>query len=70
MQFTETFEVSDSPLAALGTAERLATEGGRDAEARLHPSESRSRFEQQLSKQSRSEKEFSNLLHGHSADAQ
>ena len=70
MQSTETSKTSDIALTALGAAERLAIEGFNGVETRLHASESSSPFEQQLSKQTRSERELSNLLHGYAADAQ
>lgn len=70
MQPTKTFNTSSIALAALGTAEQLAIKGSCGPETPLHASESSSPFEQQLSKQSRSEHELSNLLHGHAANAQ
>jgi hypothetical protein len=70
MQSTDTFKLSDIELAALGTAERLALQGGRSVEARRRTCESSSPFEQQLSKQSSCEEELATLLHGHVANAQ
>jgi len=70
MQSTDTFKLSDIELGTLGAAERLVLKGSRGVEARQHTCESSSPFEQQLSKQSRCEKELATLLHGHAANAQ